>query len=310
MKISVVTAVYNGGDFVRDSIESILKQTQVNFEYIIVNDGSTDETKDILEQIADTRVKIIHQEKNQGAAKCLQLAIERASGNLIAIQDADDISLPNRLEKQAAFLINNPEYGLIGSYIQCVYQQKDLQRRAQFTERLINSTRPQDFYGSSYCHGTFMFSKEIYQLIGGYSTKYKIAYDYDLLQRFRFVTKIGKIPEVLYGYRLHAASLSNQDIEETNAESLEISINGIVELTKKVNSHQKFLIIGTDAARYKFKEMIEPKLHGEFQYAAPILNESLKNYHIIILDHRGSNKFTQELNQKGFHFFKVWCSFH
>ncbi|MDR7240807.1 glycosyltransferase family 2 protein [Neobacillus drentensis] len=310
MKLSVVTAVYNGGEFIRDSIESILNQTHANFEYIIVNDGSTDETKDILAQITDTRVKVIHQVKNQGAAKCLQLAIARANGSLIAIQDADDISFPHRLEKQASFLINNPEFGLIGSYIQCICQQKDLQRRALFTERLINSVHPQDYYGSRFCHGTFMFSKMVYEQIGGYSSKYKIAYDFDLLQRFRLAAKIHKIPEKLYGYRIHNASLSNQDIEETNAESLEISIKGIVEFTKNLKSHQKFLIIGTDAACYRFKQKIEPQLQGDFHYAAPIVNESIRNYHVIVLDYYGSKKFTQELSQKGVHFFKVWCSLH
>ncbi|WP_160726188.1 glycosyltransferase family 2 protein [Bacillus sp. USDA818B3_A] len=310
MELSVVTAVYNGENFIKDSIKSILKQTQPNFEYMIVNDGSTDETKNILNSISDSRIKIIHLEQNQGAAKCLKQAVEMSEGSLIAIQDADDISYPERLEKQAAFLKNNLEYGLTGSYIECIYQEKRLQKRAQFTERLINNNRSQDFYGSSFCHGTFMFRKELYKKIGGYSSRYEIAYDYDLLLRFASGGKVHKIPEKLYGYRLHSSSLSSLDIQKTNDESMEVSIRGIIECAKQEHKLQNYLIVGTDKARQYFKQKIEPKLQHQFSYAAPILSESLHNSTIIILDYYGSFTFTKELDKKGLRYYKVWCAVH
>jgi glycosyltransferase involved in cell wall biosynthesis len=303
MEISVITAVYNGERYLQTAIDSILRQTERSFEYIIVNDGSTDDTKKILEHIQDKRVKIIHQLKNLGAATCLRLAVEQAGGSWIAIQDADDISMPMRLEKQRAFLIEHPHIGLVGSFIQCI-SEPQLKRRAIATEHLINTVHSNPFYGASYCHGTLMFSKKLYKQIGGYSEKYKIAYDYDLLRRFRSVTSIAKVPERLYQYRIRNESLSNRKILETNKESMEISLLSIIDYTR--NHPRDFLIIGTDAARCFFKKEMEPLLSRKCHYEA----KNLENYHIIILDHKGSQKWINLLNKKGIPFFKIWCLFY
>ena len=300
MAISVVTAVYNGADFLQEAVESVLQQTEENFEYIIVNDGSTDHTQEILDQIKDPRVKLIHQVKNQGAARCLKLAIQQASGDWIAIQDADDVSLPSRLQKQAAFLKNNQAIGLVGSYIQCI-SSPELKRRALATERHINTENSDLYYGSSFCHGTFMFSKALYQQIGGYAPKYQIAYDYDLLMRFQGITKIKKIPEVLYHYRLHPDSLSNHNLLKTNRESLEISIKAIIETTK--TDPRDFLIVGTDEACQLFKQELAPLVSRNCYYTAK------KDSIIIVLDHPGSRKLMNQLKREGRTFFKVWCAF-
>ncbi|UJF31540.1 glycosyltransferase family 2 protein [Paenibacillus hexagrammi] len=120
MKVSVITAVFNGEAYIQEAIDSILGQTYTDLEYIIVNDGSTDKTREILDRIQDPRVKVIHLPENQGAARCMNLAASHATGEWIAVQDADDISLPRRLELQVEHIRKNPKLVLVGSKIDCI----------------------------------------------------------------------------------------------------------------------------------------------------------------------------------------------
>lgn len=321
MRVSVVTSVFNGEHYIQKAIDSILMQTEKDFEYIIVNDGSTDGTKEILNQITDSRVKIIEQKENHGASKSLHHAIENSSSNWIAIQDADDISLPLRLERQVMYLENQKDIGLAGSYIQCITNpnQRNLRRIALETERFFNSARSiheiqnSIFYGSRFCHGTFMFSKKIYQQIGGYSQKYKIAYDYDLLQRFNSVSKIRKIPEILYKYRLSHSSLSKQNLLKTNAESMEISIQAIINVNNYLLNQKDYLIISSPMACQFFKEQISPKFDKKFDFCTPNLFNlnHIKSYNVIIFDHQESSKLIKKLISNEFvlnkDYFWVWC---
>jgi GT2 family glycosyltransferase len=303
MGISVVTAVHNGAAFLNDAIGSILAQTEQDFEYIIVNDGSTDRTQEILGQIQDPRVKIIHQAENMGAAHCLNLAISQAGGDWIAVQDADDISLPNRLERQVDFLKNHPETGLAGSYVKCLYEGRELQKRAKATEQQMNSQSSDLIYGSSFCHGTFMFSKKIFQAIGGYSPKFKIAYDYDLLVKFWQHGPVRKIPEVLYSYRLQEKSLSSRDLFATNKESMEVSIKAIHACMEE--DPRDFLILGTPAACRFFQAHFEVLLLPKKCYYGAAPSSDLA---AIVLDHRGSQQLIRTL--RGSTYFKVWCLFN
>ena len=108
MLVSVVMAVYNGEKFLQKAIDSILAQSYQEIEVIVVNDGSIDTTKKILDQVEDERVRIIHLERNQGAANALNIAIDNAMGQWIAIHDADDISYSNRILEQVRFLRKIP----------------------------------------------------------------------------------------------------------------------------------------------------------------------------------------------------------
>ena len=113
-KISVVMAVYNGEKYLREAIDSILNQTFKDFEFIIVNDGSTDRTREILESFIDPRIVLIHQE-HMGLTKSLNRGIALAKGKYIARQDADDISMAERLEKQFNFLESHENVALLGT---------------------------------------------------------------------------------------------------------------------------------------------------------------------------------------------------
>ena len=115
--ISIIMATYNAQDYIRPAIESILNQTLKNFEFFIIDDGSSDSTKEIIADFAakDSRVIPIYNEDNLGQPRSRNKAIELAKGEFIAIMDADDISLPLRLERQVKYLQAHPNVVLVGT---------------------------------------------------------------------------------------------------------------------------------------------------------------------------------------------------
>ena len=129
--VSVIMSVYNGEKYLVQAIDSILNQTYQNFEFIIIDDCSTDNSSHILQEYAqkDSRIKIIKKEKNigiKGFIKNLNLGISIAKGKYIARMDADDISLPERFQKQVDFLENNPEITLVGAQLNLINEQNKI----------------------------------------------------------------------------------------------------------------------------------------------------------------------------------------
>jgi glycosyltransferase involved in cell wall biosynthesis len=114
--ISVVTSVYNAERYIHKSIESVLSQTFEDFEYIIINDGSVDSTEQIVKTFQDRRIRFISHKVNRGSVPCLHEAIESAKYSFIATQDADDISLPDRLQMQLSFMQNNLNVFCVGGH--------------------------------------------------------------------------------------------------------------------------------------------------------------------------------------------------
>lgn len=249
MEISVLTAVYNGEEYLKESIESILKQTFPHFEYIIVNDGSDDKTKEILDSITDPRVKVFHLEKNVGAANALNIGISQARGKWIALQDADDISIENRLQIQLQYIQSDSGLVAVGSLVQCIpgndqVDQSSLKESESFFNR--DNFRNDIFGSTPICNGTGFFLKSAYEKIGGYDPTFKIAYDTDLWTRMLEVGEISRCPEVLYKYRVHKNSLSHNDIFAMDKEHLLCTFKNIAGLRfNNLNRKPKMLMIST-----------------------------------------------------------------
>ncbi|MCK4784130.1 MAG: glycosyltransferase [Desulfobacteraceae bacterium] len=165
--ISVVMSVYNGGSYLGDSVASILKQTYKNFEVIIINDGSTDESLDILTEYLrkDNRIAIINQH-NSGLSNSLNRGIELSRSDLIARMDADDISNPTRLEEQFNFMNNNPEVAVAGTAFELFGENT---KRKIITMPVTNeSIRRNLAFRFCLCHPTVMFRKKTIVDAGGY----------------------------------------------------------------------------------------------------------------------------------------------
>jgi glycosyltransferase involved in cell wall biosynthesis len=232
-KVSVLMAAYNAEKHIEESICSIINQSYKNFEFIIVNDGSTDNTASIIEKYAkhDKRICFSNQ-KNIGLTKTLIKLIDRARGLYIARMDTDDISHPERLSLQVDYLDNNQSVGVIGSWVNIIDEKGSIRRK----KRLITESKKikkRIIYSNQLVHGSVIFRKNIYQKAGGYDSNFIYSQDYDLWLRMINQTNITNYPEYLYYVRFHAESLTNKNFKSQR----EFAVNAII----KNVSHQKIM---------------------------------------------------------------------
>jgi glycosyltransferase involved in cell wall biosynthesis len=201
-EVSVIMSVYNGQDYLRESIESILNQTFKNFEFIIIDDGSTDRSREIINSFSDNRIKLICQE-NTGLAIALNKGIGISCAPLIARMDADDIALPERLEIQMRFLKEDKGYVLVGSNAIVIDMNDEFvfQTRLPLTWEEIQKNFPE----SSFLHSSVVFSKEVFHLCGGYFEEISMLYSFEdsiLWNKIKDYGKMANIATPLLKYRL------------------------------------------------------------------------------------------------------------
>jgi hypothetical protein len=209
LQVSVVMAVYNGERFLRQAVDSILSQTHTDFEFIIIDDGSTDGTAEIVSGYADPRLRVLTQQ-NMGLVKSLNRGVGMARGAYIARMDADDISLARRLELQVQSLDAHPRVGALGTGAVEIDEKDRVTRRhdhhtdSQAIERaLLEGNTP-------LCHGSVMFRKACFENVGGYRERFRHAEDYDLWLRMIERYDIDNLPEILYQHRLVLESVSSR----------------------------------------------------------------------------------------------------
>lgn len=266
MLVSIVLAVFNGEKFIKEAIASILSQSYKDIELIIVNDGSTDSTKNILDKVFDNRVKVIHLQHNQGAANALNIGIKKAKGSWIAIQDADDIYHPNKIEEQVRHIILKPDLVGVGTLISCISGDPDITKeelrryenhKNSFTTS--ESIKKKIYWGCPLTHSSVMFKKDVFWKVGGYDNSLKIAYDFDLWIKLLEVGQMENIPKALLDYRIHHNSLSNKNGLATTNEIQIASSRGIYRLLAKNGwKHPKVAVIGPLKALKNYMDNIAP----------------------------------------------------
>lgn len=208
-KLTVLMAVYNGERFLRDAVESILNQTFCDFEFLIINDGSTDGTRDILLSYQDQRIRLVENECNIGLTKSLNIGLALARGEYIARQDADDISYPNRLQKQLEFLEAHTEVMLLGTQMRTI-------DKNNFPIGYVFPKAVTDFgccwqmtLDSAFIHTSVMFKNSfILNKYGGYNDKFITGQDAELWLRISKEHKIANLPQVLVAHRSHSGCVS------------------------------------------------------------------------------------------------------
>ncbi len=216
-KVSVVMPVYNGEKFLRKAIDSILTQTYDNFEFIIVNDGSTDKTSEILESYKDCRIKVLKNEINKGVIFSLNRGIRYSTGAYIVRMDADDISLPKRIEKQVNFMEENKDIDM------CSCGGKYFISRCPFIYKTLTSIADPEEIKSSLVFrccimhpGVIIRSETLRKKGLYYEEPYKTVEDFALWQRFAEVGKISNMPEVLLKYRVVSNSITRTSNKDMN----------------------------------------------------------------------------------------------
>jgi glycosyltransferase involved in cell wall biosynthesis len=223
--ISVVMPVYNAEPFLRQAIDSILAQTLRDFEFIIIDDGSTDGTANLLESYRrrDARLRV-HRAAHQGLPACLNLGLRLASGKYIARMDGDDVSLPERFERQFRRLEANPSLAILGTQI----------RRINADGAVIDASNvPLDHAAilasmQQVCclhHPTVMMRAAALEQLGGYRECFEAAEDHDLWLRAAERFELGNLPDALLLYRIHTRATSFRRLEQqvTSAAAAELS---------------------------------------------------------------------------------------
>ncbi len=225
-RVTVVMAVYNAAEFLREAVDSVLAQTYRDFELIAVEDCSRDNSLSILQSFTDPRLRVIRHETNQGAAISRNDAMAAARGEFIAVMDSDDICAPARLERQVAFLDANPRVGLVGCG---VFDNIDVSGAVLYT-----SYHPQDNDSiqqtlvKQWCflHPSVMFRKSIQEKVGGYRKAFEPAEDHDFLLRVLEHCEAHNLDERLVSYRLNPKGLSvvgHQYINELGAAAMRMA---------------------------------------------------------------------------------------
>jgi hypothetical protein len=199
--VSVVMAVHNGERFLRDSIDSILNQTFADFEFIIVDDGSTDSTVAILTSYADSRIHVIRNDKTIGLPTSLNLGIGAAEGAYIARMDSDDISLPERFARQVAYLIDYPHIDVLGTWFTHLTHHGERLNTVELplTHGMIAWSL---LFFTPISHPTAIIRRTVLQRVGGYNTDYPLAQDYELWTRLIHHAQFANLPEALVLYRI------------------------------------------------------------------------------------------------------------
>jgi len=214
--VSVILSVYNGESYISESMESILNQTFRDFELIVINDGSTDRTSEIIKSYSDPRIINLENEKNIGIARSSNKGLRIARGRYIAIMDADDISLPERFQKQFKFLENNPDIGVCGTWIKVIDKNGTWMKNICYPTSSEVISCSLLFY-DCFANPTTMFRKKIIEELGEYDPGFIAAMDYDLWTRTIGYYKFSNIPEFLLKYRMHGQNIS-QDREKRHHE--------------------------------------------------------------------------------------------
>ena len=220
--ISVLMPAYNAEEYIAEAIESILNQTFKDYEFIIVDDCSTDNTWQIIKKYIkkDSRIKAHKNEKNLGIAGNRNKLISMAKGDYVIWQDADDISMPYRLEKQYKFMEENPEVGILGGWLQFFNKNGNLSVRKYATDDKV--LRRKIFIYSPVAQPAAIIRKKLLDEVGKYDLKYPPAEDIDMSFRIGVKCKFANLPEIIIKYRENNNSATFTKLKKIELDTIEI----------------------------------------------------------------------------------------
>ena len=230
--ISVIMATYNDAKYISKTVESILNQSFTDFEFIIINDCSKDNTFEVLSRYNDKRIKIINNKKNLGLYKSLNIGFNNSSGDFIARIDADDIAFINRLQVQYDYLKCNPSIGLVG----CNYY--EINSKGDRISDLIKFHHEPIIINWRMCFenpvpSPVLFKRSVYLTVGGFYERSKVGMDYDFFSKVAKIDKISNIQEPIMYWRVHASSISSSQGEFQLKNAKDVSRNYVNDILNK-----------------------------------------------------------------------------
>lgn len=208
-RYSFIVTVYNGDAFLEETLLSFLSQTDVDWEAIIIDDGSTDQTAIILDkyQLQDARFRVLHV-KRQGRIAALNEALSHARGTYVVINDADDVSEPQRLRTQRVFLEQHPEVGMVGSFAG-VMQADGVKTEERITAPLTHADIQRVLIRfNPFVHSTIMYRGDVLRKAGPYQDTFLPGFEWQMYVHIMQIAQVANIPDVLVWYRIHPNSLT------------------------------------------------------------------------------------------------------
>jgi glycosyltransferase involved in cell wall biosynthesis len=229
-RISVVMPAHNAAAYLDEAVGSILGQTFRDFEFIIIDDGSTDATFSILKRYValDSRIQVHHQE-NQGMISALNRGCRLARGQYIARMDADDISFPRRLEKQLAYIEEHPQIGIVGTWIYNIDKNGSVRGTwcPPTSPKMLKWTL---FFGVCVAHPSVLMRRDVMTRLNFYRPDAVHTEDVDLWFRASSVTEFGNVPEVLLKYRAWTGSTHQRGLQVRNDRHVQLLASYIKEV--------------------------------------------------------------------------------
>jgi len=250
-RISVILPTYNGEEYLQDALQSIFAQTYSDFEVIAINDGSTDQTPEILDSVKDKRLKVIYQ-KNHGLALSLNIGIRAATGEFIARQDQDDISLPTRFEKQVEYFDNHPKCGLLGTHANIWKNNQKTKRKIQHpydnaTLQLLG------LFNCRFVHSSVMARTEVMINAGMYPSDplRNPPEDFDLWLRMMKQCDVANLPLPLLYYREVATGITQTNKLLIQERTHQIACDNLLSLLNHQQSYHDFVAL----MRFNIKQL-------------------------------------------------------
>lgn len=219
-KVTIVLPVFNGEEYLAETIGSILGQTYKDFEFLIIDDGSTDHSLEIIKSYRDPRIRVLINPERLKLSGALNRGLDEAQGVYIARMDADDIALPNRLQKQVEFLDKHPEVGVCGTSIEVFGKTK---KRNDIYPKTTEDIRSYALFDCPFCHPTVMIRRE---LLDAHQLRYDGSYypteDYELWSRAIELFPSVNLEDILLRYRIHEKSMTGADWNEMDRQAARV----------------------------------------------------------------------------------------
>jgi len=239
LKVTVLMSVYNAEEYLTVAIDSILQQSFADFEFLIIDDGSTDNSVRLIQSYADPRIRLIRNDRNLGLAASLNMGLRLAKGDYIARMDADDISRPERLAHQVRFLNSHPAVGVCGSWVRLF---PGLNNYVWKFHRNLQDIRCRQFYKVGVAHPAVMLRKKFFADNGLlYDPAYPFSQDYELWGRAIRYMEFANIQKVLLDYRIGPGQACSRNRAEQAAEVAPLRLQRMQELGVEPTPDQQLL---------------------------------------------------------------------
>jgi len=230
-RVSVLMATYNGEKFLTDAVDGLLRQSFGDFEFIIVNDGSTDGTAEILANLRDPRIRVICNPDNLGIGATMNRGLAECRGEFVALQDHDDLSHPDRFRKQVAFLEAHPRVGIVGTQVRVIDESG---RPFSYWAAPCDNVEINWWllWGSAISHSSLMMRRELIREVGGYSEDptFRLCEDYEFISRMAEVCELANSDEPLVLGRDHGGSASKKGLAQQQRGAEEVARRNVTRL--------------------------------------------------------------------------------